>query len=63
MIALKHSLRTLKQDTASDKNDLDYMKTMYTKWIQSTYTKYKIDKAKIMKFTTFLKDFLKKVCD
>lgn len=63
IISLKHSLKSLQTETKCEKGDIEVMKTMYTKWVQSVYTKYKIDKVKILQFTVYLKDFLTKVWD
>ena len=63
VIAIKHSLKTLKTEAKGDNNDLDILKELYNKWTQSIFTSYNIDIEKILQFTVYLKEFLAKVWD
>ena len=61
MIAIKHSIKTIHQEAQWDKEDLNTIKSMYSRWAFGLFKEYQISKDRLSEFWESLEDFLNKV--
>lgn len=63
VVSIKHSLKWLPEEMQRDRKKMDHLRMLYSKWIQSLFTSYNIDKDLIKTLIKKIKVFLDRVCE
>ena len=63
LMAIRHSIKSLVQEANWDKADMELLKGLYSKWTNSVFKKYRVNRSKIADFWDYLQEFLSKVCE
>lgn len=62
VVSIKHSLKWLPEEMIADSKKMSHLKLIYSKWIQSVFTSYDINKDMIKILIKKLGVFLERVC-
>ncbi|CAI2383183.1 unnamed protein product [Moneuplotes crassus] len=63
MISIKHSVKTILNEGDAQREDVNKLKALYSRWTASLFKHYCISKSRISEFCEYLDDFLNKVCE
>ena len=63
IVSIKHSLKWLPEDMQRDTKKMSQIRMLYSKWIQTLFISYNIDKEYIKSIIKRLKIFLDRVCE
>lgn len=62
VVSIKHSLKCLPEEMQKERKKIDQIRMLYSKWIQSLFISYNIDKESIKSLVKKIKVFLDRVC-